>query len=161
MINICIILTHLLIPFLNSASLILNLDLLAGLAGAATSLTAGWYKSDAIKNDSVKVKNFLGDLEKKDTVVNQEVKNLKEKADSMRSAYDNKAVVDWLKDDSAVGEWYAAAGIQVGFQRHRFAVCFICKSHDFGQIKCHFLLHDRLLNQGTLGKNKIGIYTFV
>lgn len=146
MINICIILTHLLIPFLNSASLILNFDLIAGLAGAATSFTAEWYKSDAIKNDSAKVKNFLGDLEKKDTVVNEEVKNLKENADSMRSAYDNKAVVDWLKDDSAVGEWYAAAGTRVGFQRHRIAVCFICKSHDFGQIKFHFLLHDRLLN---------------
>lgn len=161
MIKTCIIPTHLLIPFLNSASLILNLDLIAGLAGAATSFTAEWFKSDAIKNDSVEVKNFLGDLEKKDTVVNQEVKNLKEKADSMRSAYDNKAVVDWLKDGSAVEEWYAAAGIEAGFQRHGFTVCFICKSHDFGQIKFHFLLHDRLLNQGTLGRNKIGIDTFV
>lgn len=34
----------------------------------------------------------------------------------MRSAYDNKAVVDWLEDGRAVEKWYAATGIRVGFQ---------------------------------------------
>ena len=80
-------------------------------------------KSSAIMKASAEVKHFLDDLENKDTVVNQEVKTLKEKAYSMRSAYDNKAVVDWLKDSSA--------GIHVGFQTHDIKVCFTCKSHDF------------------------------
>ena len=80
------------------------------------SFTADYVKNETISKDSAEVKQFLDDLEEKDTIVNQEVKDLKEKADSMRSAYDNKAVVDWLEDGRAVEKWYAATGIRVGFQ---------------------------------------------
>ena len=92
-------------------------------------------KDDAIKKDSEKVKQLLEELKKKDTIVDNVMKELHIRADSMRSAYKHEAVVDWIKNDDEVRNWFAAAGI--GFA----CVAGFQVLHPLTHSMFHFCLH--------------------